>query len=62
MTTERYNQIKKKIARQNKHTQDLMAFYVRPVKRTTKVTFSRKPLWDHIDTTKVYYSHVKLQA
>ena len=62
MTTERYNQIKKKIARQNKHTQDLMAFYVRPVKRTTKVTFSRKAHWDHIDTTKVYYSYTRLQA
>jgi len=62
MTTERYNQIKKKIERQNKRTQDLMANYIRPVKSTTKVTFSRKPLWDYIDTTKVYYSHVKLQA
>lgn len=62
MTTERYNQIKKKIERQNKRTQSLMANYVRPVKRTTKVTFSRKPLWDHIDTTKVYYSYTRLQA
>ena len=62
MTTEAYNKIKKKIARQNKRTQDLMANYIRPVKGVTRVTFSRKAHWDHIDTTKVYYSHVKLQA
>ena len=62
MTTERYNQIKKKIERQNKRTERLMANYIRPCKRVTRVTFSRKPLWDYIDTTKVYYSHVKLQG
>jgi hypothetical protein len=62
MTTETYNKIQKKIARQNKRTQDLIANYIRPVKRVTRVTFSRKAQWDYIDTTKVYYSHVKLQA
>jgi len=62
MTTEAYNKIKKKIARQNKRTQDLMANYIRPVKRVTRVTFARKALWDNIDTTKVYYSHTRLQA
>ena len=62
MTTEQINKLKKKIARQNKRTQDLMANYIRPVKGVTRVTFSRKAHWDHIDTTKVYYSHVKLQA
>ena len=62
MTQEAYNKIKKKIARQNKRTQDLMANYVRTTKRVTRVTFSRKAQWDHIDTTKVYYSCTKLQA
>ena len=62
MTTEQVNKLKKKIARQNKRTQDLMANYIRPVKGVTRVTFSRRPLYDYIDTTKVYYSHVKLQA
>ena len=62
MTTEAYNKTKKKIARQNKHTQDLMANYIRPVKRVTRVTFARKALWDNIDTTKVYYSYTRLQA
>ena len=62
MTTEAYNKIKKKIARHNKHTQDLMANYIRPVKRVTRVTFARKALWDNIDTTKVYYSYTRLQA
>ena len=61
MTTERYNQIQKKIARQNQRTQDLMAFYVRPTKRVTRITFSRNAHWNHIDTTKVYYSHTRLQ-
>ena len=62
MTTEQINKLKKKIERQNKRTERLMANYIRPMKSTTRVTFSRKPLWDYIDTTKVYYSHVKLQA
>ena len=62
MTTEQVNKIKKKIARQNKRTQDLMANYIRPVKRVTRVTFARKALWDNIDTTKVYYSYTRLQA
>ena len=62
MTTEQVNKIKKKIARQNQRTQDLMANYVRTTKRVTRITFSRKAHWDHIDTTKVYYSYTKLQA
>ena len=62
MTTEQVNKIKKKIARQNKRTQDLMTNYIRPVKRVTRVTFARKALWDNIDTTKVYYSYTRLQA
>ena len=62
MTTEQVNKIKKRIARQNKRTQDLMANYVRTTKRVTRVTFSRKAQWDHIDTTKVYYSYTRLQA
>ena len=61
MTTERYNQIQKKIARQNQRTQDLMAFYVRPTKRVTRLTFSRNAHWIGLDHTKTYYSHTKLQ-
>ena len=61
MTTEAYNKIKKKIARQNQRTQSLMANYIRPVKSTTRVTVARKALWDNIDTTKVYYSYTRLQ-
>ena len=62
MAIEQINKLKKKIERQNKRTQDLMANYIRPCKGVTRVTFSRRPLYDYIDTTKVYYSHVKLQA
>ena len=62
MTTEKYNKIQKKITRQNQRTQDLMSNYVRPTKRVTRITFSRKALWDNIDTTKVYYSYTRLQA
>ena len=62
MTQEAYNKIKKKIARQNQRTQSLMANYVRTTKRVTRITFSRKAQWDHIDTTKVYYSYTRLQA
>ena len=62
MTTEAYNKIKKKISRQNQRTQDLMANYVRPIKKVTRITFSRKAQWDYIDTTKVYYSYTKLQC
>jgi len=62
MTIEKYNKIQKRITRQNQRTQDLMSNYVRPIKRVTRVTFSRKALWDNIDTTKVYYSYTKLQA
>ena len=62
MTQEAYNKLKKKIARQNKRTQDLMANYIRPIKRTTRVTFARNAHWHHIDTTKVYYSYTKLQC
>lgn len=62
MTTETYNKIQKRITRQNQRTQDLMSNYVRPTKRVTRVTFSRKALWDNIDTTKVYYSYTRLQA
>jgi len=62
MTQEAYNKLKKKIARQNKRTQDLMANYIRPIKRTTRVTFARNARWHQIDTTKVYYSYTKLQC
>ena len=62
MTSEQVNKLKKKIARQNQRTQSLMANYIRPVKGVTRVRFSRNAHWNHLDTTKVYYSYTKLQA
>lgn len=51
-----------KLARQAKQTERLMGNYALGQKRSTRVTFARNAHWNHIDTTKVYYSHTKLQA
>lgn len=51
-----------KLARQAKQTERLMSNYTLGQKRSTRVTFARNAHWHHIDTTKVYYSHTKLQA
>lgn len=54
--------LQSKLARQAKQTERLMGNYSVGQKRSTRVTFSRNAHWSHIDTTKVYYSHTKLQA
>ena len=58
MTTE----LQKKLNRQNKATDKKMGFYGLGSKGTTRITFARNAHWNHIDTTKVYYAHTKLQA
>lgn len=50
-----------KLARQAKQTERLMTGYKLGQKKGTRVTFSRNAHWNHIDTTKVYYTHTKLQ-
>lgn len=56
------DKLKRKLARQAKQTERLMGGYQLTQKKATRVTFARQALWHHIDTTKVYYSHTKLQA
>ena len=51
-----------KLARQAKKTDKLMGTYSLGMKGTTRISFSRNAHWHHIDTTKVYYAHTKLQA
>jgi len=56
------DKLKRKLARQAKQTERLLTGYKLGQKRATRVTFSRNAHWHHIDTTKVYYTHTKLQA
>ena len=51
-----------KLARQAKQQEKLLTGYKLGQKRATRVTFSRNAQWQYIDTTKVYYTHTKLQA
>ena len=53
--------LKAKLARQAKQTERLLTGYKLGQKKGTRVTFSRNAHWNHIDTTKVYYTHTKLQ-
>lgn len=55
-------QLEKKLARQAKQTKRQLGFYALGMKGTTRISFSRNAHWNHIDTTKVYYAHTKLQA
>jgi hypothetical protein len=55
-------QLEKKLARQAKQTERQIGFYRLGMKGTTRISFSRNAHWNHIDTTKVYYAHTKLQA
>ncbi len=55
-------QLQKKLARQAKQTERQMGFYGIGMKGTTRITFARNAHWNHIDTTKIYYAHTKLQA
>ena len=56
------SKLQKKLDRQAKQTEKQMTFYGLGSKGVTRVTFARNAHWHHIDTTKVYYSHTKLQA
>lgn len=55
-------QLQKKLNRQAKQTEKQLSFYALGMKGTTRISFSRNAHWNHIDTTKVYYAHTKLQA
>ena len=58
MTTE----LKRKIERQKRLTDKLMGTYRLGMKGTTRISFARNAHWNHIDTTKVYYAHTKLEC
>ncbi len=55
-------QLQKKLDRQAKQTERQMGFYGIGMKGTTRITFARNAHWNHINTTKAYYAHTKLQA
>ena len=55
-------ELQKKLDRQKRLTDKLMGTYSIGMKGTTRITFARNAHWNHIDTTKVYYAHTKLQA
>ena len=54
--------LQRKIERQNKSTEKKMGTYLLGMKGTTRISFARNAHWNHIDTTKVYYAHTRLQA
>ena len=51
-----------KLEKQNAKTEKQMTFYSLGSKGVTRVTFARNAHWHHIDTTKVYYAHTKLEC
>ena len=55
-------ELHKKLNRQNKATDKKMGMYRLGSKGTTRITFARNAHWNHIDTTKVYYAHTKLEC
>lgn len=55
------NELKLKIAKQNAKTNRDFSFYGLGMKRVTRVTFSRGPRWNNINSTKIYYAHTQLQ-
>jgi hypothetical protein len=55
-------ELQKKLARQAKQTERQFTFYGLGSKGTTRITFARNAHWNHINTTKTYYAHTKLQA
>lgn len=55
-------ELQKKLKRQAKQTERQMSFYSLGSKGTTRITFARNAHWNHINTTKIYYAHTKLQA
>ena len=54
-------QLNKKLARQAKQTEKQITFYRLGSKGPTQITFARNAHWNHINTTKVYYAHTRLQ-
>lgn len=54
--------LQRKIERQNKSTEKKFGTYLLGMKGTTKISFARNAHWNHIDTTKIYYAHTRLQA
>ena len=54
--------LQQKLNKQNAKTNLQMSFYVLGMKGTTRITFARNAHWNHMDTTRVYYAHTKLQA
>ena len=55
-------ELQKKLARQAKQTERQMSMYRLGSKGPTRITFARNAHWNHINTTKVYYAHTRLQA
>ena len=56
------SKLQAKLERQAKKTERQMSFYGLGMKGTTRISFARNAHWNHIDTTKIYYAHTKLQA
>ena len=56
------SKLQAKLERQARLTDKLMGTYRLGSKGVTRVTFARNAHWNHIDTTKVYYAHTRLQA
>ena len=56
------NELRLKIEKQNTRTERDFSFYGLGMKRVTRVTFSRGPRWNNINSIKIYYAHTKLQA
>ena len=56
------SKLQKKLEKQNAKTERQFTFYGLGSKGTTRITFARNAHWNHINTTKVYYAHTKLQA
>lgn len=56
------SKLQKKLDRQAKQTEKQFTFYGLGSKGVTRVTFARNAHWHHIDTTKVYYAHTKLEC
>ena len=54
-------ELQKKLDRQAKQTERQFTFYGLGSKRTTRITFARNAHWNHINTTKVYYAHTRLE-
>ena len=56
------SKLQAKLERQAKQTEKQFTFYGLGSKGTTRISFARNAHWNHIDTTKVYYAHTRLQA